>query len=243
MAKVTSSSDRSKRSASKRPTSSATRATRSKASSNSTTKLSQSGGGTTGSARVTSSGGKTVARTTTKQMTLNLRGKVGGMKDGPRPTGDYGQAGGKVGPAYSAKTAEANRSKGPATRQGSLDLKGTRFKAKPRVPGGNFRAPSIPKPPAAVKAASKGTSGASKLGKAGAMAAAAAVGINAGSVADGTLKGKPVRPAPRAKPKASKAENATKGNFGKSFKAARAMGSKVFMFKGKKYNTKRKDGK
>jgi hypothetical protein len=60
------------------------------------------------------------------------------------------------------------------------------------------------------------------------------------------IKGRkaPAKPAPRPKkPASSKAETATKADFGKSFKAARAMGSKEFMFKGKRYNTKRKDGK
>lgn len=104
-------------------------------------------------------------------------------------------------------------------------------------PAGNFRAPSVPK---ALATAAKGSSALSKLAKAGVLGTAVAVGINAGSVADGTLKGKPMA---KAKPKGSKAENATKDDFGKSFKAARAQGSKEFMFKGKRYNTKRKDGK
>lgn len=215
MAKITSARNRSKQTASKRPTSSETRATRSKASTNSTTKLSQSGGGTKGSARITSSGGKTVARTTTRQGTLNLSGKAGGMKPGA--------------PSSTLPPAKATApAKGPATRQGSLDLKGSRFKARPAVP-------------AAVAAAARGTTGgAFRLGKAGAMGLAAAVGLNAGRVADGTLKGKPVK-APAKAP--SSKEQATASNFEKSFKKARSAGSKVFMWKGKKYNTKRKDGK
>jgi hypothetical protein len=107
-------------------------------------------------------------------------------------------------------------------------------------PAGNFRAPSIPK---ALAPVAEGIGSLSTLGRLGAHGAALAVGINAGSVADGTLKGKPVKPAPRAKPKPSKAENATKADFGKSFKAARAQGSKEFMWKGKRYHTRRKDGK
>jgi len=192
MAKVTSSSDRSKRTASKRPTSSATRATRSAASSN--------------SSRVTSSATRSKRAAKAAKAPFKVTGRAGR----PEPTGKARVTAGK----------------------GSL------------VPGGNFRAPSIPKPPAAVKAASKGSgSAASKLGKAGALGAVAAATINAGPVADGTLKGKPVRPAGRAKPKASRAENATAASFGKSFKRARSMGSKEFMWKGKRYNTRRKDGK
>jgi hypothetical protein len=191
MAKVTSSSDRSKRTASKRPTSSATRATRSAASSN--------------SKAVTSSATRSKRVAKAAKAPFKVTGRAGR----PEPTGKAKVTAGK----------------------GSL------------VPGGSFKAPSIPKPPAAVAAAAKGGGAAKALGRAGILGAVAAAGINAGSVADGTLKGKPVRPAGRAKPKASKAENATAADFGKSFKKARSMGSKEFMWKGKRYNTKRKDGR
>ena len=78
--------------------------------------------------------------------------------------------------------------------------------------------------------------------KAGGLATLAAGVINAGPVADGGLKGKPVRPKRQA-PKPSKAEKATDSSFGASFQRARQAGAKVFMWKGKKYTTKQKDGK
>lgn len=188
MAKVTSSKDRSKRTASKRPTSSATRATRSNASNNS----------------------KSVTSSATRSKRMDAAAK--------KPFKVTGRAG-RPAPSGSAKITAG---------KGSL------------VPGGSFKAPSIPKPPAAVKAASKGTSSASKLGKAGVLGAVAAAGINAGKVADGTLKGKPMRK-PSGAP--SSKEKATAADFGKSFKKARSEGSKVFMYRGKRYTTKRKDGK
>jgi hypothetical protein len=90
--------------------------------------------------------------------------------------------------------------------------------------------------------ASVGRSAAS-AGRLGVLGAVAAAGLNAGKVADGTLTGAMKRGDYKPKPMASKAENATKADFGKSFKAARAQGSKEFMFKGKRYTTKRKDGR
>jgi hypothetical protein len=81
------------------------------------------------------------------------------------------------------------------------------------------------------------------VGRVGVLGAVAATGLNAGKVADGTLTAAKKRGDYKPKPAASSSEQATKNDFGKSFKAARAMGSKEFMFKGKRYNTKRKDGK
>jgi hypothetical protein len=113
-------------------------------------------------------------------------------------------------------------------------------------PAGRFKAPSIPKLPVAAAAAKGGSPG---LLKAGALGAVAAEGLTSRNTGDGTLtaaRKRGLKTAPskaRAKPKASKAENATKADFGKSFKSARAQGSKEFMWKGKKYTTKRKDGK
>lgn len=240
MAKVTSSRDRSKRTASKRPTSSATRATRSKASSNSTIKLSESGKGVTkGSAPVTTGKRVGTPRAITNGSSPVMRQIRAKAVQAHRQAQGKPVIGGTKGRALTLpNSAGAGTNLIKATADNFRAAAGGRRVLKP---AGNFRAPSIPK---AAATAAKGASSLSKLGKLGALGAAAAVGINAGSVADGTLKGKLVREiAAGTKPRASKAENATKADFGKSFQRARAEGSKVFQWKGRKYTTKRKDGK
>ena len=259
MAKVTSSRDRSKRTASKRPTSSATRATRSKASTNSS-RMTESGKGVTkgsAAARVTSSSTAKPAAPAKPAATAAGSGRTPrAITNGRSPAMRQ----------IRAKAVQANRqaqgkpviggTKGRAltlpnsARAGTNLIKATADKARAAAgggglkPAGNFRAPSIPATARTATTAASRAQIAAALLRRSPHAAAAWAGINAGSVADGTLKGKLVREiAAGAKPRASKAENATKGDFGKSFKAARAQGSKVFMWKGKKYTTKRKDGK
>jgi hypothetical protein len=259
MAKVTSSSDRSKRTASKRPTSSATRATRSNASSNSSSVTSSA----TRSKRVakavkdpfkvTGRGGRPASTGEAKVTTGKPVGTPRAITNGSSPAMRQ----------LRAKAVQANRQ-----AQGRLVIGGTKGRTltppnsaksgtnlikagadKARVIGdsGKVRAAQASGKAASegakirrmLASASKGTSAASKLGRLGALGAAVKI-LDAGPVADGTLKGKPMR-APAKGPNAK--EKATAANFGKSFKAARAQGSKEFMYRGKRYTTKRKDGK
>lgn len=83
------------------------------------------------------------------------------------------------------------------------------------------------------------------IGKAGAHGAAAWAGINAGPVADGTLKGKPTGPkkgpaVPKRLQKAAKPNKYKAGTFQHAFKAARNAGKESFTFNGKKYAVKLK---
>jgi hypothetical protein len=116
-----------------------------------------------------------------------------------------------------------------------------------RLPLSKFPAKTGAKGPAAATLKSVGSQalkGAARAGlKAAARVAPGVLALNAGKVADGTLKGKPIRSAKPPSKAPSAKEKATAASFPKSFKKARSEGSKVFMWKGRKYNTKRKDGK
>lgn len=246
MAKVTSSKDRSKRTASKRPTSSATRATRSKASTNSS-KMTESGKGVTkgsASSKVTTSKPTTSPRAITNGKSPAMRQLRAKAVQANRQAQGKPVQGGTKGRAFKLPNSAA---------RGTNLIKAGADKARVIGDSGKVRAAQS-KGSANVDAAKRrrarmaagygkpmaGASTAKALGKVGVLGAVAAVGINAGKVADGTLKNKPMRK-PSGAP--SSKEKATGADFGKSFKKARSEGSKVFMFKGKKYNTKRKDGK
>jgi hypothetical protein len=160
----------------------------------------------------------------TRQGTLNLRGSVGGMKDGPKsslltskpkPTPNTVKS--KYPSTITSKSKET-------TRQLSLDLKGTRI--KPRVP------------------ATGSTSAGKALGKVGTLGAVAAAGLTSPPVASGTLTSAMKRG--DYKPKQGPAVPARmtqggldKGSFNSAFKAFRTAGKKTFSWRGKKYTTKK----
>lgn len=69
--------------------------------------------------------------------------------------------------------------------------------------------------------------------------AAAAAGLNAGKVADGTLKGKPTGPNQGPKtPQRLTQKGIDSKSFDDAFRQARKAGQKVFTWRGKSYNTK-----
>jgi hypothetical protein len=154
-------------------------------------------------------------------------------------------------PLQGPARATAPKSPRPQTRQGSLRLAEVTEGTKSR---NNALRQALTKPgrtaakPATV--ASVGREVAGNLGRAvgrglrkSAPLATAAAVLAPRRAADGTLKGKPRLSADRPSNKPSAKEKATAKSFPKSFKKARSEGSKVFMWKGKKYNTKRADGK
>jgi hypothetical protein len=107
-----------------------------------------------------------------------------------------------------------------------------------------LRAPN--RPAAAAKSVVKaaGKSAVKSIIKKSAPVAAAAAVLAPRPLADGTLKGKPVRkdsgPAHRAQEKKAKAGNAGRENSGfeDAFRSARKAGAKTFTWKGKQYTTK-----
>lgn len=213
---VTSSATRSKRqAASKATVSGAKPSNRANRQAASTAKVTSDSSGGRGS-------GSGAARVTTGRGKPSSPGLIGTRNAVPKPD-----------PATAPKPKFQTR---PVTPMQRAQAEGRMNVQRAQVRRGNMAAAKA----AGVAAGRRAAVGAAA--KAGGLATLAASVINAGPVADGGLKGKPVRPK-RPAPKPSKAEKATDSSFGASFQRARQAGARVFVWKGRRYTTKQKDGK
>ncbi len=213
MAKVTSSSNRSKRSTNK-PVTKGQNPQRANRQAVSQAKVSTSGKGVTpGSAKVTTGAGSSSMKADAKSW----------------------QRMNQTASAKSAKAAEP-RPRTPAPGTGNVERQAIERGRATRATQGAKQA--MGRMSGALKAARTLRNIASAAKVAGPVGAAAAV-LAPRKLGDATMKGKPTgNPQGPAVPKRLTQGGLDKGSFDSAFKASRSAGKKTFTWRGKKYNTK-----
>jgi len=252
MAKVTSSSNRSKRKTDKPVTKGQNpqRATRQAASQ---AKVSTSGQGTPGSAKVTTGQGGEASKPSGRQPRAITNGNSPAMRQiRAKAVEARRQAQGKSTVASRNTTvtptnprgerirsmAKAQRTIGDSGQVRAAAQRGQEIRKAAQATRGAKQA--MGRMSGALKAARTLRNVASAARLAGPVGAAAAV-LAPRKLADGTLKGKPTgNPQGPAVPKRLTQSGMDKGSFDSAFKASRSAGKKTFTWRGKKYNTKLK---
>lgn len=253
MAKVTSSSNRSKRKTTKPVSTDKGRQARARVSQ---ARVTSSGGGTPGSARVTQGGGakaqpaKAAASAARQPRAITNGGSATMRQIRAKAVQKQRMASGKTtvasrtpGPSASTRarisqTAQRMKPIGDSARVRQATAQGQQAKASAQARRGARQAMS--RMEGTLKAARTLrtiASAAKTLGRGGVAAAV----MSPTKLADGTMKGKPTgfRQGP-AVPKRLTQKGMDSGSFDNAFKQSRKAGKKVFTWRGKKYTTKMK---